>query len=249
MGRWTFLGILFLVLLLAGGAQAAPIGPIRPEAGRWQIGGEIGAGLGGDVEYAGQPSGSSAELDQYLYLARIGYSFTDNFEGYIRLGGGSARYSEELLGITVDADMASAFVGGVGLQGRFQQVLGDWDAIAHASYLWHTNRDSIDISARGGGIGVGVGDVPADVDMAQVQFGLGVEGNHLDPWSPYVALTLSNTLIQWSIAGLAVSDVETKNVAGLVLGTGYDFSDAFRGYVEGRLVDEYAVNVGMLWAF
>jgi len=244
----SVLGALAIVAW-AGSAGAAPIGPITPAGGHWTVGFDGGIGVGGDLEYDPPLAGITSEIDQnYLYLFRAGYGFNDNFEAMGWLGGGTLQEVDAGGGAAAAVDLGGAFVGGIGAQGVVPDLFGDWGLGAHVSYLWHGNRDSVNAAVAAGGFAVGVADIPADINVGELQGAITLQGDY-DSWDPYVGLTLSEILIEGSIAGIPFRDLRLKNTAGVVVGTGFDFSETFGGYIEGRLVDQDAVNFGFLWAF
>ena len=121
------------VIAIAIGAAAAPMGPIKPNAGRFSV------GLEGDVLARRLQSSSmttfKTDYGSAEILGKIGYGLTDRFEIWGRLGYASL-VLQDVAPATGTLEFDNAFAWGVGGGGILVDETG-WNLAVQGNYNRH----------------------------------------------------------------------------------------------------------------
>ncbi|RMH59507.1 MAG: hypothetical protein D6679_01700 [Candidatus Hydrogenedentota bacterium] len=223
---------LLACVVLAGTALASPVGWIHPEAGRFGVGGEVGAITNRDLEW--NSGNNVAEIDQSVYyVGRIGYGLTDQVEIYGRLGGADLDLRSTVggLGWTGTAGGSTEFAWGVGLQGVIYDA-GTWNLAGDANYFAHNSHTLNSIGVN-------------DADFWEWQVGLQAQ-TQFDQFYPYLGVKYSDANIQYTNLS---PDLEADDNVGVYVGAGFNLSGNWSGYLEGRFVDETSFGGGVQYRF
>lgn len=242
----TFLAALAAATIVSG-ATAAPIGPVRPQAHRWQIGAEIGFQLENQWQLETRPEDLWENDRRSLYLGRFAYGIDDRWEVFGRLGAASLKVVDVPDGLSSTNnhfDMGSEFAWGAGVRGiAVEDFFPGFNLAIDGQYLQHSGHDG---KAEGG---VNVGIDAQNWDMWEWSIALLFQ-TAFEPFEFYTGPVLSDAgIARGSIGGIGVSDLEIDENAGYVVGLGFDFIEGGRAYFEGRLIDETAINTGFVWTF
>jgi hypothetical protein len=235
--------------LVASAASAAPVGPVLPEAGRWRLGGEVGFHL----ERMFQNEANKVDLwesrNRFAYLGRVGYGLAESWEVYGRLGAASLEFRDVNDIATTNNnffDLGTEFAWGVGLQGIAARDFFPGVHIAvDAQYFSHPAHDGI-VEA-----GTNLGRTAEKWTWDEWSFALLFQAEPVyAPYVLYAGPVLSGAMVRRNkLGGNPASDLDAKDNVGAVVGLGFDFVRDGRAFVEGRLVDEQAINVGFSWLF
>lgn len=255
MKRWMGAVAAFaLVASIAGAADAAAVGPIRPEMGHWTVGGELGFEFDRDWENAGTRADKWETDERFQYVGRLAYGLTEDWEIYGRLGASSFEVEDVADaggGLTNSIwDLGTQFAWGVGGKGfLWHDVFPGWDIGLDAQYFAHSGHDGNITS------GANVGSAAQSWDYWEWSLALLFQTEY-ESLTPYLGPVFGDANVERSgVTGAAAgrptptADLDADDNVGVLVGTGFDFAEGWSGYVEGRFVDATAVNVGLLWTF
>lgn len=249
---------LVFLATLAAPASAAPVGPVTIHPRRFTIGTEFGGAFNRDYERTTN-NADIWELDERLTgLGRAAYGLTENWEVFGRFGGGNLELLDEVdpasVSIRTRYDFDAAFAWGAGLRGRlWPEVLPRWDLMIEGGYFAQERHDG---TITGG---AGAGSRLEGWRYYEWNVNLLFQHDYADSgffrrWAPYIGPTFGDANIKpRSIGGVAQTfGIETEDHVGLVVGTGariFELGPAWEGYLEGRFIDETALNAGLRYTF
>lgn len=241
-----------LAIAAATAAEAAPVGPIRPQMGRWTVGGELGFEFDRDFKNEGTPADLWENDERFMWMGRIAYGLTEDWEIFGRLGGASWEIQDKAdgTGLTNSLwDLGTEFAWGAGAKGiLWHEAFPAWDVGLDVNVAGHSGHDGNITS------GANVGSRAQNWDYFEWQIALLFQTTY-ESLTPYLGPTFGDaTVSRDGTTGGANritpnADLEADDNVGIVVGTGFDFAEGWSGYVEGRFVDATAVNVGLLWTF
>lgn len=245
LGRAVPLGIALLVLP----AAAAPVGPVRVERDSWRLGLEAGFAFDREFEVATAGADEARFEKRNAYLLSVEYGFADWLNIYGRLGAAKLIVFDKPDAFAQPNDLydlGTEFAWSVGVRGIVRRdVFPLWDLAVTAEYLEHEGHDG---EVRRG---TNARAPLRDFDFREWTIALLFQRTDLAPWLPYVGPTFGDARVRRGRRNAVPVGAawEAEDHVGVAVGTGYDFGDGWFGYLEGRLVDESSVNVGMFFAF
>lgn len=230
-------------------ASAAPVGPVRPEAGRWRLGGEVGFLFERTFENETNKDDEWEARSRFAYLGRVGYGLAESWEVYGRIGGASLEFRDAIDGSTTNNDfydMATELAWGVGIQGIAARDFFPGVHIAvDAQFLSHSDHDGI-VEA-----GTNTGRTAENWRWDEWGFALLFQAEPVyAPYVLYAGPVLSGANVRrGKVGGDPASDLDADDNVGVVVGLGFDFVRDGQAFIEGRLADEQAIDVGFSWLF
>lgn len=191
-------------------------------------------------------------VDLNFYMGKLGISFNDRFLAYALLGSGSGNAEYTTSGSKVEYDTDSAFAWGIGAKAIFYEtelsgfgngILRFGGDIKYRYVEPDVSKVTID--------GV-VYDIPnADITDAVIEYGefqgaigLSYQINKFIPYMGVKFSSLSGDSKSTILGTEYKEDYEADNTVGMFLGADLVLADALSFNVEGRFIDEEAVNVG-----
>ncbi len=224
-------------MAIATGAAAAPMGPVKPSAGRFSI------GLEGDVsarrmEWEG---GSSVETDYGSagIMGRVSYGFTERAEVWGRFGYASLILQDPTPPRTT-VEFDNAFAWGVG-GGGIAMDQENWNLAIQGNYNSHGDHALQGLSSGS-----------FDATWSDWNIGVQAQGKY-DAFMPYIGLRYSDATAEYSgifVAALGGGfDDNAQTNFGIYGGFGYDFSPEFSAYLDGRVIDELGIGGGLKYSF
>lgn len=241
-----------LAVLVAGAviAEASPVGPVRPRPSHWSLGFDGGFQLKREFELETNPADKWETDERFAYLGRVSYGLSENWEVFGRLGAATLKVQDAPGNDSGVAsldyfDMGTEFAWGVGLAGiAVPDFLPNLDLAVSAQYLQHGSHDGSITS------GANINAIAENWDYSEWEIALLFQTSRYEKYLFYAGPVLGNARIsRGSVGTTEVADLETDQNVGVVLGIGFEFIENGTAFVEGRLVDETALNTGVLWAF
>lgn len=231
--------------------EASPVGPVRPRPSRWSLGLDAGFQLKRDFELETNPADDWETDERFAYLGRVSYGLSENWEVFGRLGAATLKVQDVPgRGETGTAnlnyfDMGTEFTWGIGLSGiAIPDFLPNFDLAVSAQYLQHGSHDGAVTS------GANINTIAENWDYSEWEAALLFQTSQYETYLLYAGPVLGNARVsRGSVGTTEVADLETDQNVGVVVGVGFEFIEDGLAFVEGRLVDETALNVGVLWAF
>jgi len=221
--------------VVATASFASPMGPVRPQMGRWGV--EVEASADDRDMESENTTASQAEAQNVNVLGRISYGLTDRFEVSARLG---------MADLDVDHTAGAAFARGNQFSGGSEFAwgaalgailydAGTWNIAGQGNYLAHSGHQS---------------NTTAELDYSEWNLGAQLQGKW-DMFVPYVGVKYSDaSLEQNNATSLGVAgDFESADNVGVYGGAGWDFNPNWGGYVEGRFIDETSFGGGIRYTF
>lgn len=248
MRRWIALSLAF-VLCVPFASYAAPVGNIAsPAVEKGKFG--IKAGAEADFVFSREldVEDEDVELEANFYTAKISYTLLDRLDIYAILGSLSgAEVTEKYGSTTLKYGVDDAFVWGAGLT-----VL---------AYEWDNGfRVGIDGKYRSSEPGISSINlngtdyslVDSEGSFKEWQFALAVS-KQFGKFIPYAGVKYSDMELsaKGTISGTVyqTDKVGGKNLTGLFVGASFLPKDNISINIEGRFIDETAMNVGLSYKF
>lgn len=224
-------------------ASAGPMGPVKPTMGRFSLEGEV-ASERRDMEHTTTPA-DKMRAEAVDFVGRISYGLTDKVEVTARLGGADLdvvdRADVAAIGGAVangsTFDGSSQFAWGLGISAILYDA-GTWNLAGNANYFSHADHN--------GNWGAVTNN---DLNYSDWNIGVQAQGKW-DQFLPYLGVKYSDARIDFDkINGAARADAESENVVGVYVGTGFDLTPQWSGYVEGRFIEETSFGGGIRYTF
>jgi opacity protein-like surface antigen len=240
--------------IVSGLVYASPVGnPARPLLANEEMPFSIGADLDFVFNRELDASGEDLEIDQLnMYAARLSYTLEKRAEFYCLLGAANGVWKESYAGANLKYETETAFAWGIGatvylyefengiqlgLDGSYRSSEPDVDSIT---------LNGIRYSIPSGG----VSDV--NIEYGEWQVALGIS-KQIDKFVPYGGIKYSDvkTSLEATISGTTYSsdDVSSDMIFGIFLGCDYVVHDNISLGIEGRFIDETALNVRGIYRF
>jgi len=232
-------GLIVVGLCSSAALALGPMGP--PMAGLTQ--GQFSAGVEygyseTDVELS--ESGMSETLEGVktnIFVANLGYGFTDKIEGFIRLGGAQADVKDSDFDIDFNGDMQFAF--GLGAKATLAQD-GDltWGTLFQIG--WIQTEDEFEP------------DVTGEIDTYEILIAAGPTYK-MEGWSLYGGPFLQYINGDFDVkypGGKDSIDVEEESEFGGYIGAQVDIAENTLLNVEYQITgDAWAIGTGIVWKF
>lgn len=223
--------------VVATASFASPMGPVKPQMGRWGVEVE-GSADERDMESENNQANQN-EAQNVNVLGRISYGLTDRFEVSARLG---------MADLDVDRTAGAAFTTGNQFSGGSEFAwgaavgailydAGTWNIAGNGNYLAHNGHNAASSST-------------AELDYSEWNVGAQLQGKW-DQFLPYLGVKYSDAALeQNNVNSLGVAgDFESENNVGVYVGAGWDMNPNWSGYLEGRFVDETSFGGGIRYTF
>lgn len=211
-------------------AYAGPMGPVRPQMGRWGV--EFEASIDNRDMEAENNAANQNEAENLNLLGRLSYGLTDRVEVGARLGVSDLDVDRRA-GTTNNFTGSSEFAWGIAL-GAILYDAGTWNLAGNANYLAHDDHTT-------GG---------TTVDYSEWNIGAQIQGKY-DMFYPYLGVKWSDATLEPTNGNAlgTTSDFESENNVGVYVGAGWDLTPNWGGYVEGRFIDETSFGGGIRYTF
>ena len=198
-----------------------------------------------------QTGGDCDIRHMYRTMLQVGYGLFDFLEVYVKLGGAGFKFRtdfEDQFGnpegnAVVHTKMGFAY--GVGLKGAYEFKDGPVKGLligADAQYLRHTQRFHAMIDSV-----MGPSDATGHVTLQEWQFGPFV-GYKIMNFLPYVGMKYSNVILHFSGGG-ENNKFKADDHIGAFVGLTYDLIPQVKLNLEGRFIDETALNFNVIFKF
>lgn len=239
--------VISLVLTLSGYSQAAPAGdPADPVLlkGTYPVKGEalIDIVFGRDFDL----SGDNAEVEAIWYLGKIGITLVEKIDIYGLLGTADLKVkSWTASDYDLESDYSLAWGGGTTLLLYETEEYGDGILRVSLNGNYRQYDPSIEKVKKGGADLSGI--TEKELEYREWGAGLGLSYT-LDQLTPYVGVKYSDIECKLKLTEPAGSSSKTANsedVIGVFVGVDYLFAENIALNLEGRFVDETALNVGL----
>jgi len=239
MRKILFLTVLSLILIMPALSQAAPAGnPADPVllVGTYPIKGEAIA----DIVFERELDQGS-EIEAQWYLAKVGVTLIEKIDVYGLLGTANLE-PKKLTSSVYDIESEYGVAWGLGAKVLLYETEEYGDGILRVSVDGNYRAYKPDIDTISGSTSSS-----GEVDFAEWGASLGLSYT-LDKITPYVGVKYSDVDLEISGTNIGTLDtlsINSDNVVGVFVGADYLFAENIALNLEGRFIDETAVNVGL----
>ena len=248
MKKILFLTVLSLILTTSVVSQAAPAGnPADPVllTGTYPVKGEAIVDVVFEREL--DLSNDNATVEGIWYLGKVGVTLIEKIDVYGLLGTAKLELKDwTTSNYDMESDYALAWGGGATILLYETEEYGDGILRCSLDGSYRQYEPGIEKVKKSGSEVTGI--LEKELEYREWQVGVGVSYT-LDNLTPYLGVKYSDCETKMRLhepaANITKKTANSKDVVGVFVGVDYLFAENIALNLEGRFIDETALNVGM----